>query len=102
VWLRQLLSPTLVEVRECELLTLSMPSARDPFTRVQVGPNRLRLLGFQFISVRRSSCQSKSTAEVNAEVRPLVRDAKGRINLHLDLLATRKERGSVRDRPFRA
>ena len=38
---------------------------------VQIGPNRLRLLGFQFISVRQNSLQFKSTAEVTAEVNPL-------------------------------
>ena len=52
-------------------LTSCMPSARDPFMRVQMGPNRLRLLGLQFISVHRNSLQFKSTAEVNAEVNPL-------------------------------
>jgi hypothetical protein len=60
-----------VEVRGFEPLTPCMPSARDPFTRVQIRPNRLRLLGFQFISVHRNSLQFKSTAEVNAEVNPL-------------------------------
>jgi len=45
-----------------------MPSARDPFKRVQIGPNRLRLLGFQFISVRQNAPEFNSTAEVTAEV----------------------------------
>jgi len=45
-----------------------MPSARDPFKRVQIGPNRLRLLGFQFISVHQNTPQFDSTAEVTAEV----------------------------------
>jgi len=36
--------------------------------RVQIGPNRLRLLGFQFISVRQNAPEFNSTAEVTAEV----------------------------------
>ena len=60
-----------MEVRGFEPLTPCMPSARDPFMRVQVGPNWLRLLGSQFISVHQNSLQFKSTAEVIAEVNPL-------------------------------
>jgi len=60
-----------VEVRGFEPLTPCMPSARDPFMRVQIGPNRLRLLGFQFISVRQNAPEFNSTAEVTAEVNPL-------------------------------
>jgi hypothetical protein len=45
-----------------------MPSARDPFIRVQIGPNWLHLLGFQFISVHQNSRQFNWTAEVIAEV----------------------------------
>jgi len=54
-----------LSVKDFRLLTSCMPSARDPFTRVHIGPNRLRLLSFQFISVHRNSLQFKSTAEVN-------------------------------------
>ena len=61
----------IVEVRGFEPLTPCMPSARDPFMSVQIGPNRLRFLGFQFISVHRNSLRFKSTAEVTAEVNPL-------------------------------
>jgi len=60
-----------VEVRGFEPLTPCMPSAREPFTRVQIGPNRLRLLGFQFISVRQNSLQFKSTAEVLLKCRQI-------------------------------
>jgi hypothetical protein len=45
-----------------------MPSARDWFTRVQIGPNELGLLGVQFIFDHQSSPQFDPTAEVAAEV----------------------------------
>jgi hypothetical protein len=48
-----------------------MPSARDPFRRVQTGPNRLQLLGFQFISVQENSRRFIPTAEVDVEANPL-------------------------------
>jgi hypothetical protein len=57
-----------VEVRGFEPLTPCMPSTRDLFMTVQIGPNRLRLLDFQFISVHENSPQFISTAEVDAEV----------------------------------
>lgn len=48
-----------------------MPSARGPFTSVQIGPDHLESLGFQFISVHQHSLAFNSTAEVTAEVNPL-------------------------------
>ena len=54
-----------------EPLTPCMPSARDPFMRVQFSPICLQLLRFQFVSVHQNSPQFKSTAEVIAEVNPL-------------------------------
>jgi hypothetical protein len=60
-----------VEVRGFEPLTPCMPSAQDALTSVQIGPNRLCLLGSQFISVHQNSPQFKSTAEVATEVNPL-------------------------------
>ena len=57
--------------RGFEPRTSCMPSARDPFMRVQISPNRHRLLGFRFISVHQNSLQFKSTAEVDAKANPL-------------------------------
>jgi hypothetical protein len=48
-----------------------VPSVRDPFIWVQISPNRLQLLGLQFISVHEHSPQVIPTAEVDAEVSPL-------------------------------
>lgn len=42
-----------------------------------MGPNGLRLLGFQFISVHQNSPRFNSTAEVTAEVEPLARRVEG-------------------------
>jgi hypothetical protein len=59
------------EVRGFEPRTPCMPSARDPFMRVHIRPNRLRFLDFQFASVHQNSPEFISTAEVTAEVNPL-------------------------------
>ena len=57
-----------MEVRRFELLTPCMPSPRGSFSSVHVSPNRMQLLGFQFMTVHRCSPQFISTAEVTAEV----------------------------------
>src|SRR5665213_3422160 len=53
-----------------------MPSARDPFTKVQIGPKTTSFAGFS-IHLRSSkiTLQFKSSAEVNAEVRTFARYA---------------------------
>jgi hypothetical protein len=61
-----------VEVRGFEPLTPCMPSARGPFMSVHRRPKALQSLSFQFISVRRGTREFRSTAEVIAEVNPLL------------------------------
>ena len=62
----------MVEVRRFELLTPCMPSPRDAFRRVHRRSKALQSQRFKFISVCRGTREFRSTAEVIAEVNPLL------------------------------